>query len=289
MDLPILLLLLASAAVHASWNLLSKRSGVKQAFLWLALVATLALMLVPAALVYAPIPAQAWVFIGLSGTLEAAYFLSLGSAYQRGDMSLVYPLARGSAPLFVLLFAYAFLNERATTGGLLGIALIVAGIYVLHVRSLGWRGLYAPLLSLRERPSQLALLTGLLIASYNVVDKVGVNVTANPVLYLYMVFLVSAVLLTPYIFAARRSAVKAEWQANKASVIAVAVMSGAAYLITLLALTVAKVSYVTPVREVSVVFGALMGALVLREAFGGSKVAGSVLIFAGILCIGLGG
>src|SRR5437868_5417946 len=141
MDLPILLLLLASAVIHASWNLLSKRSGDKQAFLWLTLVATLVLLLVPAIWLYGPIPAQGWLFIGLSGALEAVYFLLLGSAYQRGDMSLVYPLARGTAPLFVLLFAYRFLDERARWGGLVGIGLIVVGIYVLHIRTLGWRGL----------------------------------------------------------------------------------------------------------------------------------------------------
>jgi drug/metabolite transporter (DMT)-like permease len=129
----------------------------------------------------------------------------------------------------------------------------------------------------------------LTIASYNVVDKVGVVKAANPLVYLYMVFLVSAALLTPYIVTARRPAIKSEWQANKVSVVAVAIMSAAAYLITLLALTVAKVSYVTPVREVSVVFGAILGAVVLREAFGVAKIAGSVLIFVGILCIGLGG
>jgi drug/metabolite transporter (DMT)-like permease len=287
MDLSILLLLLLSAVVHASWNLLSKRRSDKQAFLWLTLVAQLALLLVPTVWVFGPIPAEGWLFVGLSGALEAIYFLLLGSAYQRGDMSLVYPLARGSAPLFVLLFAYAFLNEKVVFGGIAGILLIVAGVYVLHVRSVSLPGFYAPLLSLKERPSQLALLTGLTIASYNVVDKVGVNLAPNPVVYLYVVFLVATVLLTPYVLSARLPAVKQEWRVNKASVITVAIMSTAAYLVTLLALTVAKVSYVTPVREVSVVFGALLGAVVLKEAFGGIKVAGSVLIFAGIVCIGL--
>src|SRR5262245_45463530 len=128
MELPILLLLLASAAIHASWNLLSKRSEDKQAFLWLTLVATLVLLLVPALWLNKPIPAEGWLFIILSGVLEAAYFLLLGSAYQRGDMSLVYPLARGSAPLFVLLFAFVFLSERVRWGGAVGIAFIVLGI-----------------------------------------------------------------------------------------------------------------------------------------------------------------
>src|SRR6476660_3534023 len=143
MDLAILLLLLVSAVIHASWNLLSKRSTDKQAFLWLTLVATLVLLLLPAIWLYGPIPAQGWLFIVLSGVLEAVYFLLLGGAYQRGDMSLVYPLARGSAPLFVLLIAYAFLNENVRFGGVMGIVLIVAGIYVLHIRSLSLSGLRA--------------------------------------------------------------------------------------------------------------------------------------------------
>lgn len=258
----------------------------KQVFLWLAVVATLVILFVPLWFIYAPIASAGWGYIAVSGTLEAVYFALLGSAYQRGDMSLVYPLARGSAPVFVILLALLFLGERVFLGGIAGIALIVTGIYVLHLKSLDRRGLAAPFLSLKERPSQLALLTGLTIAGYNVVDKVGVRY-ASPVLYLYMDFLVAAALLAPYMVIARSEAIRREWRANKTSIVAVAIMFIASFTLVLMALTRDKVSYVAPVREVSVVFGALLGTLVLKEPFGKAKLAGSALIFVGIVCIGL--
>src|SRR5438132_14298866 len=156
MELGAILLLLIAAVVHSGWNLLAKKSTDKQAFLWLGLIASVVIFGVPAWYLYSPIPAAGWLLILFSGSLEAVYFLLLSRAYQQGDLSLVYPLARGSAPLFVTLFAFAFLGERAVAGGTAGILLIVGGIYVLHLKSLDVRGLYAPLLSLRDRTSQLA-------------------------------------------------------------------------------------------------------------------------------------
>lgn len=287
MPLQSILLLGLAAVAHSTWNLLAKRSRDKQVFLWLALVGSLVLFLLPVPYVYVGVPPAIWGLILLSGLLESVYFLLLGSAYQRGDLSLVYPLARGSAPLFVTLFALAFLGERVLPQGIAGILLVVGGIYTLHLTSLDWRGLLAPLLALRrERASQLALLVGVTIASYSVVDKVGVRYV-RPFQYLYLVFVVSGVALAPYMLTARRAAIRREWQANKAAIVAVALMSVGSFLLVLSALTSSQVSYVASVREVSVVFGAALGALVLRERFGGSKILGAVLILAGIVCIGL--
>ena len=285
MELGAILLLLLSGAIHAIWNFLSKRSLDKQVFLWLALVAV-TLTLWPLWFFFPPLPAIAWVFIVVSGAMEAAYFILLGSAYERGDLSLVYPLVRGSAPLFVTLFAGVFLGERVHTGGLLGILIIVAGIYTLHLKTLDERGLLAPLLSLGQRPSQLALLTGVATAANVVVDKVGVT-HAPPLLYLYLTFVVAAVLLAPYMAIGRRDQVCQEWKVNRASMIGVGFMFMASYSLVLFVLTTSKVSYVSPVREVSVVFGALLGTLALREPFAGAKVLGSLLIFGGIVAIGL--
>src|SRR5439155_5388430 len=290
MEIQAILLLALSAVVHSGWNLLAKRSLDKQVFLWLALVAAIIIFLVPFWYLYEPIHAEGWVFIGMSGALEAVYFAFLGSAYQDGDLSLVYPLARGSAPLFVALFAFVALHEGIVAGGVAGILLVVAGIYTLHLKPTDRRGLAhalaAPLLSLRDRTSQLALLVGLTIACYSVIDKVGVSYV-NPLLYLYLVFLVAALALAPYMMLARREAVVREWRENRASIVAVAVMFTAAFVPVLLALTISRVSYVAPVREMSVVFAALLGTLALREPFGRAKIAGSVLIFAGVVCIAL--
>ncbi len=282
-----ILLLALAGAIHSVWNLLAKRSVDKQVFFWLAVMAALGIFLVPFLLLYQPVPVIGLLIALLSGLLEAAYFLLLGSAYQRGDLSLVYPLARGSAPLFVTLVAVTLLGERLTPIGFVGIALVIAGIYTLHLRALDLRGLLAPFRALRhERASQLALLVGVVIASYSVVDKVGVHYV-HPLRYIYLIYVATGAALAPYMIAARRDAIRREWRASKLAILATAIMFLASYGLVLFALTTTEVAYVSSVREMAVVFGALLGAFVLSEPFGRAKITGALLIFAGIACIGL--
>ncbi len=287
MSIQTILVLALAGALHSVWNLFSKRSLDKQVFLWLAIVASLVIYIVPVAFFIRPFPPHALIFIVLSGVLEGVYYLLLGSAYHRGDLSLVYPLARGSAPLFVTVLAYGLLGERPAPVGIAGILLIVVGIYTLHLKSLAPRGFVAPIMAVtRERASQLALLVGVIIAGYTVVDKVGVSYV-NPFPYLYLVLIASSAVLAPYMLMARRAAIRGEWHTNKAAIIAVGFMFVAAYVLVLFALTTSKVSYTSSVREMSVIFAALLGAFVLHEPFGGAKILGAVFIFAGIVCIGL--
>lgn len=287
MPLGTIALLALAAVIHSTWNLLSKRSLEKQVYLWLALLASLLIFLVPVYLLFPRFPPHAWLFIVLSGLLEAVYFLLLGSAYQRGDLSLVYPLARGSAPLFATLFAVVLLGEHPTPLGLVGILVIVLGIYILHLKALTLRGLVGPLLALRDRTSQLAVLVGITIASYSVVDKQGVSLV-SPFPYLYLVFLVAATALAPYMLLARGTAIRRELRANWWSIGITGLLSVASYLLVLVALTTSQVSYVASVREMSIIFGAVLGTLVLREHFGRTKVLAAALIFAGILAIAIG-
>ena len=288
MGLGVVLLLAAAGVVHSTWNLLAKRGHDSQAFLWLALLCAAVLFAAPFALLYAPFPAQGWLLIAASGALEAVYYLLLGSAYQAGDLSVVYPLSRGSAPIFVLVFAVAALGDRVTPLGLLGILLTVAGVYTVHLRSLSRRHLVAPLLALRQPVSRLALLTGLVIASYTVVDKVGVRYV-DPFLYIYLIFGASLLYLAPYMLVVKRQALAKEWRTQPVSILAASVMFVVSYLLVLIALRGAQVSYVTAVRGIGVVFAALMGTVLLREPFPRMKLWGSVLIFLGIACIELAG
>src|SRR6478609_2926643 len=124
MPLSALALLTLAAVIHAGWNLLAKQGQDKQVFFWLALLAAVAIFLIPFAVLYRPIPPVAWAILAGSGALETGYFLLLGSAYQRGDLSLVYPLTRGSAILFATFFAVVLLGERPTLIGLVGILVI---------------------------------------------------------------------------------------------------------------------------------------------------------------------
>jgi uncharacterized membrane protein len=285
MSLSTLGLLVAAAAIHASWNLLSKQARDKQVFLWLVTVAAGPLFLVPVALLYRPIGAVGLGFILVSGTLQALYTLTLGRAYQHGDLSLVYPLARGTAIIVVTLLGAFTLGEMLSLRGVLGIALVIAGIYAAHMRALDRDGIAGPLLALRAPGSWAAVLTGVVIASYTLVDKLGVA-HAPPFVYVYLGLVVCALLLAPLMLP-RYAAIAAEWRRGRWRILAVAAMNLGAYTLVLLAMRQGQVSYIAAAREMSVVFAALLGTLVLREPFGRQKLLGALLVFGGIVAITL--
>jgi drug/metabolite transporter (DMT)-like permease len=210
----------------------------------------------------------------------------LGSAYKTGDLSMVYPLSRGSSPVFVTLIAVTLLGERPSAIGYAGIALVVLGIYVLHLRTFARADLLSPLRALRDRTSQLAVLTGLMIATYSVLDKLGIK-HAEPLTYIWLVLSVSALILAPYLLTRKRAEAAHELRANGLSILLVGAIVLGGYVLILIVLQTAPVSYATSARGISVVFGALLGALVLRESLTGPKLAGACLIFAGVACIGL--
>ena len=277
--------LLLAAVGHAIWNLLSKRSMDNQTVL-IGAVALSAVMLMPFALArQMPVPPAAWGIIVLSAALEATYYLLLGKAYKGGDLSLVYPISRGSSPMFVTLIAVVVLGERIAPIGLFGILLTVIGIYTLHLKSFAKDALLEPFRAIASsRVSQVALLTGMTIASYSAVDKVGVGMV-DPVLYIFLVFSLSIVMLAPFILLKRRAALRMEWRVNWRTMLLVGAMIAGGYLLILIILSSNKVSYATSVRSASVVFGALLGMMVLKEPMGKMKLLGAITIFTGIICI----
>jgi len=283
-----LALVVMSATMQCTWNFFSKRSSDKQAFLWLSLVAAAAFFFVPFCVFYTPLPAVGWSIALFSGCIEALYYMLLGAAYQRGDLSLIYPVARGFAPLVIVCSAPVLLGESVSWLGASGVVVIAAGIYTLHLRSVARGDLLAPLSTLRERQSQLALLIGFVIAGYSMVDKVGVRYVPPP-LYAYLIFTVPAVILAPYMLTRRKAVVMAEWKNNNRTVLLVPFLMVGAYTIVLLAMQTTQVSYVSSAREVAIVFAAIAGTVFLKEPFGKMKIAGSLLIFAGVLMIGLAG
>lgn len=288
MPLPALLILLASAVLHSIWNLLVKRSIEKQVFLWLAVVVS-ALMLLPSLIWFGqPISTTGWLILIGSAVLEVIYYLLLGAAYQGGDLSLVYPVTRGSVPLFVTVLAVIFLGETVTPLGLLGITLTIVGIYVLHLQSLHRQDFWRPLRAFAGRNFLISLLTALSTALYTVVDKVGVGY-ANPTAYITWLFVLCGAMLTPFMLIRRKPQVVAEAKANPGTILIVGILFAASYWLVLLASTLSKVSYLSSVRGISIVFGALIGAVVLREGMGRIKLLGAAIIFAGMICIGLAG
>ena len=232
------------------------------------------------------IPPGGWFCIVATGLIHAVYFGFMGGAYQRGDLSLVYPLARGSGPLFVPVLAVILLGEEIALLGGIGILLIIVGIYCVHLRSFDGAAFLEPFRALRGGASLWALCTGLAIAAYTLVDKVGVGLVYPPV-YIYLLLLITWLLITPWVLIRERRWLKSEWQSRKGSIVVVGFLSGFTYLMILFALTMSKVSYVAAVREVSIVLSAFFGIVCLGEKNGRQKMVGAVFITAGVIAIGL--
>jgi drug/metabolite transporter (DMT)-like permease len=278
-----LALVIVAAIFHASWNFCTKRSRDKLAFLWLAGVAG-TLVLLPVVLGLTgrwSLPASAWIGMGVSALIRAAYFASLGAAYTRGDLSLVYPLARGIAPVLVPPLAVVLLGERLSLMGGLGIAAVALGVYVLHLPALDRGALWAPFRALTASHAGFAVLTGLMTAAYSIVDKHNMSAGVDTVLYAYVTIPGAALLLAPLALR-RRAAVAAEWRANAPVIALVSVLMTAGYFLVLLAMRLAPVSYVAAARELGIVFGTVLGSVLLRERYLSPRLAGATLIVAGV-------
>ena len=283
----VLALVLIAAVLHATWNLLAKRAQAADtvAFVWLTTALSAAVYL-PVLVVWLiavplrhPLTALDLAFIAGTSVIHSAYFLLLQRGYRVGDLSLVYPLARGTGPLLASIAAVLFMGERPGVAGSIGIAAIVGGIFVatgatLHVRrarvSLGY-----------------GLATGATIAAYTLWDKHAVSALAIvPVVYEVGHNCVQTALMVPLAWSgARRAALRPTWRAYRTELLGVAVLSPLGYILVLFALVVAPVSLVAPAREVSIVFGALLGARLFAEGDARRRVAGALLILAGIVAL----
>ena len=282
-------LVLASSVCHAAWNLLLKRAGNQEVFTWAMLVAGSVMMLPLGVVLFLLYPmSQTGYWLVLTTVVaHLLYFILLGRAYSKGDLSLVYPVARGIGPTLVPVLAVSILGENVAPPAALGISVIIAGIFLVS-----WWGRFRQIIA---RPSVLfrdagvgyALLTGMTITLYSLVDKQGVA-HVQPFLYLYLLTLGSAIGMTPYVLYRRGLAeLKLEWKSNSWSILAAGLLVFLAYGLVLTALSISRVSYVAPAREVGIVLGVLMGVFFLKEPFGRGRVLGSSAIVLGLVLIAL--
>jgi len=281
-------IVLASAFLHAGWNFLLKKSERKIVFIWWFLLVSV-IIYAPVFLYYYPkitIPPAGWLCIVATGLIHGVYFWFMGGAYQRGDLSLVYPLARGSGPMFVPILAVLLLHEEIALLGAMGIAMIISGIYCVHLRTFTGAAFLEPFLALRSGASLWALSTGCAIAAYSIVDKVGVGLVYPPV-YIYLMVIITWLTITPWVLIRERGLLKTEWRRHSGSIIVVGFLSIFTYLMILFALQMSKVSYVAAVREVSIVLSAYYGIVLLGEKHGPQKLLGALLITVGVVAIGL--
>jgi drug/metabolite transporter (DMT)-like permease len=262
-----LVLALLSAVSSAVWNLLVKQSRDTEAVTAVALA--IGVILFSPALAFGHIPLAAWPYLVASAVLEFIYFTLLAAAYRRAELSLVFPLARGLAPVLVLLIGLAALHDRASAGELAGVLLVAVG--ATAVRGIRLAGGFAD--------TGMALLIAVCIAGYTLVDKRGVAL-ASPAAYLEVVM---ALLVLPYLALVARSRglepLRRELRPRTA-IIGIGIIGG--YALVLYGLRLAAAAPVAAVRESSVVIGTALAAIVLRERVGPARFCGACLVAAGV-------
>ncbi len=268
MPIATLALVLASATIHAIWNLIVVRSQDRVATTAIV-IAFGALVAVPVAVINWRVEDAAWPFIILSSALELLYFGLLVAAYERAEMSLVYPIARGSAPVMVLIVSVLLLGASTSVLQIAGVTLV--GLGVVLVRGLRG-GAYWPHVA-------LALSVGVSIAAYVVVDKEGVQY-ADPIAYATLILGIPGLFALAFVLA--RSGVTRLRRAFNATSALGGVLSIAAYALILVALTSAPAASVAAVRESSVVIAAILGAVVLHERAGPMRILGAVVVVLGV-------
>lgn len=278
-----LALVLTAAVLHAAWNITAKTvDGDATVFVWLYATVS-ALLWLPPALLLQP-PDWSWTFLGAaaaSGVLHSAYGLALQTGYRQADLSVVYPVARGTGPLLTMVTALALLGEAVHPVNALGGLLVIVGVAVVAAtRRRGER---------RGARAHAGLawgaLTGLTIAGYTLWDDHAVTALGlTPVAYFAATAAFQSLSLAPMMRGRRgdlRRLARAHWRATAV----VAVLSPLAYILVLIAMQTTPVSLVAPARESSIVIGTLLAWWIFREPAPARKVLGSLVVLAGVALI----
>jgi drug/metabolite transporter (DMT)-like permease len=272
--LSIVLLVLAAALMHAAWNALVKTS--RDVSLDTALVACTAALLALTLLPFLPLPAPAsWPFLAISFAVQLAYYRLLAAAYRHGDLSYAYPLMRGMAPPLVAGAGAFILNDPASPWLWTGVALVSTGVIMIG----GWRLISARVPS---RATRFALANAAVIAAYTLVDGIGVRQSGNAMSYGLWLFFLIGVPIVPLVLWRRGRVLAAHLRSQWPRSLLSGSLSVVVYLIALWAMTQAPIAAVAALRETSVIFAALIGAVWLKEPFGRQRIAGACVVAVGI-------
>jgi phosphonate utilization associated putative membrane protein len=285
---PVVLAVLFGAVLHAGWNALVKSSGDKE--LDTALVHFLgALVALPPLLLVGPPPSAVWPFIGASLVVHIAYYVTLAGAYKHGELGMTYPIMRGSAPLLVALGSSFVLGESLSPLAWAGVIGVTVGVAMV--------GLAHPGEALHHRRALgFALANAVVIMTYTFIDGSGVRTAVasggSALSYVMLLFVLDG-MPYPALVVLKRDApgrraildyAKRRWP--------LAALGGAAsigsYAIALWAMTRAPVAAVSALRETSVLFATLLGAWLLKERLGAQRLAGAVVIVAGVIALRFG-
>ena len=279
-------LIAGAAAAHATWNITIKRAGTSGAgFLWATFVVG-AVVFAPfgvASLIEAGTDLSRWLpLAAVSGALQVGYFFLLQRAYRSADVSIVYPLARGTGPLLSVILAIVLLGERPGPIVLAGAALVVVGVIVIGMSSEQGKALVS------RQGVLFGVLIGVVIAIYTLWDAAAVTIGDMPPVGLYWGSVVFQLLLVAATAIRGWSATLAVAREHWVAVLIVGILAPLAYILVLTAIQLAPVSVVAPAREVSVVFVAIASWLILREARPVQRLIGATIVLAGVALLALG-
>lgn len=286
-------LVILAGLIHACWNIAAKKAGGDARFSFFSSV----LMM----LIWAPVGLWVgwsvvpqwgmveWLFVVVSGVLHVVYFIVLLRGYRKADLTVVYPLARGSGPLLSSMVAIVLLGEQISALGVLGIGGVVGGVFLIAGGPGLWRASHDPQQRQRVRKGMVyGLLTGVFIASYTVVDGYAVKVLLmSPILVDYMGNFIRMGLLLPVVLR-DQPAVVGLWRTQWRYALVVGAISPISYVLVLYAMQTAPLSHVAPAREVSMLFAALIGGHLLGEGDRAARLAGAACIAVGVTCLALG-
>lgn len=281
MDSLTISIILLSAIFHSIWNFLAKMSRDKYVFSWWMKLFELLLYLPLSLYLFATgdIQIAGWMIVLLSGIVHFVYWMLLSSSYTYADLSLVYPIAR-SAPLFVALLAVLFFDEHLSTIGIIGILSVMGGVYLLTIggsRFNSWS-------IFRNKGVIFAFLTALAVTAYSLIDKQGAQFFP-PTLYVWLENAVSLIPLSSIIFHSKRDKILPEWRENKWIILISGFLGLLSYSLIILVMQTFQVSYVVAIRQVSVVFGVILGGTILHEKNMKKRLLASIMIFIGLFLI----
>lgn len=277
-----LALVLSAALIHSGWNALAKRAANPLAFLWSSVtVASLVFLPLSAGFLRDGIPAAAVPYVIATIAIHAAYFYALGRALGSGDFSLVYPVARGLGVGLVPVGAILLLGERLSLLGATGVGLVILGIVTAHAAAGGFSSLTGRRVG---AGTGWAAATGLTIAMYSLVDKVGVTLF-HPLPYLALMGAGISMLLLPAV--RRTAALRREWAINWPTILVAACLNLTSYLLVLFAFRLSKAAYVVAARETSIVFSVLIGGIWFGEGRLAGRLAAAAVVLVGVACVAL--
>ncbi len=276
MDLTVTSMVLLAALLHASWNAIYKGRGSG-----LATGVVISLGMGGASLLALPFFAfprqESWLFLGASVALHICYRTFLAASYRYGDLGQIYPISRGVGPLLVTLVSVFWLGDKLSNQVIFGIIVVIIGITSLAFRGNGISAFHT------MRPVVLAIATGCFIAAYTITDGLGARLAGSPHGYVFWMMAIDTLIFVPVVGYLRRDTLRTFSRVDWLIGLVCGVMALTAYWLFVWAMTLAPIAPAAALRETSVIFAALIGALFLKESFGKWRILAAIIVTTGVL------